>query len=55
MLVQTTRFTPYVLLYAASRGGQEVVVEVMERLRLVFFDEEVWQRMRETFLQHSSA
>lgn len=53
--VEATRFTPYVLLYAASKGGDEAVLEVVERLRLAFFDEEVSLRMREKFLQHSSA
>lgn len=53
--VEATRFSPYVLLYAASKGGTKIISAVVERLRLAFFDEDVSQQLREKFLQHSSA
>lgn len=51
--VEGTRFVPYIVMYAAMKAG--VVMELVEKLRVGFFDLGMSERLREKFLQHSSA
>lgn len=51
--VEGTRFVPYIVMHAAMKAG--VVMELVEKLRVGFFDLGVSERLREKFLQHSSA
>lgn len=52
--IESTRFTPYVMIYAAEKGGEALVHDLSERLRQSFFDPSMSHRLREKFLEHSS-
>lgn len=52
--VHRTRFTPYILVYAASLAGRSCVFDVTERLRQAFFDSTQGVRLRGYVLEHSA-